>query len=90
MLKKLGYVAIGLCIWFVGMFVGHLTSPDQTAVRQIGILDAEIASGTAAYNQMCAGIAIQNKSLIAMGAPSDQVTLHCKATPFSPPTSTLQ
>ena len=84
MLKKLAYVGVGLVIYFVGMFVGQTQSPDATAVRQDGMLLAQIASGTAAFSKICADVEIQNKALIQLGAPPSQVTLHCSADPFLP------
>ncbi len=82
MLKKLGYVAIGLAIWFAGMFVGQTQSPDATAVKQNGMLEAEIASGTAAFEKVCAGVEVQNKTMIAFGVPSSSVNFHCSVNPF--------
>ncbi len=85
-LKVFIYVAIGLAIYFVGMFVGETQSPDATAVRQNGSLQSQLSSCITLTQKVCSDLDAQDKALIELGAPADQVTLHCT----SVPSSTLQ
>ena len=81
MLKKLGYVAIGLAIWFAGMFVGQTQSPDAAAVKQNGSLQSQLSACSSLTQNVCSDLDAQDKALIELGAPPSQVTLHCSGNP---------